>query len=175
MKFLSVRREGEYFRVADPYWDDALDATHSMLRGGRWNAPGSFPVVYLNAAVSTARANVRARLSSQPFAPEDLDPDTAPILVSTEVPSDEFVDIVSDGGCMAAGLPTSYPRMNGGIVGHATCQPMGQTAWDDGQPGIACRSAAATASDSDEELAWFDRGTGLGSGRRQAFNEGVWE
>ncbi len=171
MNFVLVRRGGEYFRVADPDWVDPLDGTHSMQRGGRWNAPGSFPVVYLNAAVSTARANVLARLRNQPFAPEDLNPAAAPVLVTTNVASDDFVDVVTDAGCRAAGLPESYPRLNGAIIGHEVCQPIGRRAWDEGRRGIACRSAADGASEADEELAWFDRGTPLAPLRSQAFDE----
>jgi len=37
------------------------------------------------------------------------------------------------------------------------CQPVGQRAWDDAHPRIACRSAAAHAPSGGEELAWFDR------------------
>ena len=37
------------------------------------------------------------------------------------------------------------------------CQPIGQAAFDDGRPGIACRAAATGASWTDEELGVFDR------------------
>jgi hypothetical protein len=42
-------------------------------------------------------------------------------------------------------------------VRHATCQPVGQAAFDDQRPGIACRSAATDALTTDEELGVFDR------------------
>ena len=37
------------------------------------------------------------------------------------------------------------------------CQVVGQAGFDDGRPGIACRSAATNASPTDEELGVFDR------------------
>ena len=45
---LLVPRGGVYVRVADPDWDDPLSGEFAKARGGRWNAPGAFPVVYLS-------------------------------------------------------------------------------------------------------------------------------
>lgn len=162
MTFRHLRRGGRYLRVADPGWSNPLDGGFSMKRGGRWNAPGTFPVVYLNRTLGAARANVALRFAGQPYDVEDLDPAAAPVLVAADVPEDEFVDVVSDEGCRAAGLPVSYPGdEEGEVVDHQRCRPIGATAWEAGEPGIACRSAAVDASRDDEELAWFERGDGL--------------
>jgi hypothetical protein len=65
---------------------------------------------------------------------------------------------VTAAGLESVGLPVTYPRhRNGRPVRHADCQPVGQAAFDDGRPGIACRSAAVAASSTDEELGVFDR------------------
>ena len=157
MIFRTIRRGGEYLRVADPTWENPLDGGYAMQSGGRWNPPGSFLVVYLNASLATARANVAQRFEGRPFSPEDLDPDEAPILVSTEVEADDFLDVVTDDGCVAAGLPTTYPREDGETLPHSRCQPIGKQARDEGHPGIACRSAADSALEGSEELAWFER------------------
>jgi len=157
-----VRRGGRYLRVADPDWGDPLSGEYARARGGRWNAPGAFPVVYLNADERVARANVLHRFEGLPYGPEDLDAVAAPVLVSTIVPEDEFVDVVSDAGCAAAGLPATYPTAaDGGAVTHEACRPVGQAVWDAGRPGIACRSAAPAAPPRGEELARFDRGEPL--------------
>lgn len=148
--------------MADPDWEDPLDAVPALSEGGRWSAPDSFPVVYLNGTVALARRFVAYRLRGQPYGPEDLDPDRGPLLVMAEVPTDEYVDIVTDPGCTKAGLPATYPFMSTGeVVPHEDCWPIGQQAWDIGEPGIACRSAMAGASLSDEELAWFQHDQGL--------------
>jgi len=157
-----IDRAGEYYRVADPAWDDPLDASFSMRLGKRWNAPGSFPVTYLNADLGTARANARRFLTEgfrgQPFSAEDIDPSERPTLVSTDVPPDRYLDIVSTSGCVANGLPATYPSDGSGkIVAWSVCQTVGQQAWDAGLPGVACRSAAPGAPADGEELAWFDR------------------
>ncbi|MCX6364218.1 MAG: RES family NAD+ phosphorylase [Actinobacteria bacterium] len=155
---LLVTRGGIYVRVADPGWDDPLTGAFAKARGSRWNAPRAFPLVYLNGDVRTARANVLQRFAGLPYGPEDLEPSAAPALVSTAVPEDGFVDVVSRAGCSAVGLPPTYPvDEDGAPVPHEACQPVGQAAWDSGLPGIACRSAAPAAPRGGEEMAWFGR------------------
>ena len=159
---LLVTRGGVYVRVADPDWDDPLSGEFAKTRGGRWNAPGSFPVVYLNGDERVARANVLQRFAGLPYGPEDLEPSAAPVLVSASVPEDEFVDVVGDAGCAAVGLPPTYPvDEDGAPVPHEVCQHVGQAAWAAGLPGVACRSAAPAAPPGGEELARFGRGEPL--------------
>ncbi|MGH2714660.1 MAG: RES domain-containing protein [Thermoleophilaceae bacterium] len=155
-----VRRGGEYLRIADPDWGNPLSPEYARRRGGRWNRPGSFGVVYLNASLDVARAQVRHKLEPRGIRPEDLVPHRGPILVHTDVPDDRYVDAISDAGLGALGLPLTYPRDDRGQpVQHAECQPIGQRAWDAGERGIACRSAAETAPLAGEELAFFARQT----------------
>lgn len=171
MRFRHVRRGGRYLRVADPSWLRPLDGRYARDRGGRWNAPGSFPVVYLFSALDVARSFVFARFEGHPYSAFDLRPESGPDLVETDVPEDRFVDVVTDDGCRAAGLPVTYPRDDDGApVPHERCHPIGGRAFDQGEPGIACRSATARPSDEGEELAWFARGPrGLRTRRRRAF------
>lgn len=169
---LTIRRGGRYLRVADPDWEDPLSGEYAKARGGRWNAPGSFPVVYLNRDERVARANVLHRFAGLPYGPEDLDPSTAPVLVGAEVPRGRYVDVVTNEGCRAAGLPESYPRdAQGETVAHETCRLIGSAAWVAGSPGIACRSAAPAAPEDGEELAWFDRGAGLTAADVRPFDD----
>jgi hypothetical protein len=170
-----LRRGGEYLRVADPSWADPLDGGYAAIVGGRWNPPASFPVVYLCASLEVARANVHRKLSGHPYGPEDLDPDAAPVLVATRVREDAFVDAVSDAGCRSLGLPKTYPRdSRGRTIGHQRCQPIGQAAWDAGEPGIAARSAAPRTSRRGEELAFFPRRRRLRAGRTLRFDDWFW-
>ncbi len=172
MRFLLANRGGVYHRVADPDWDDPLDPTPAVPHGGRWNPPRSFPVTYLTESVALARMLVEEKLAGEPYGPEDLEPDRAPILVETLVPNHDFVDVVSDGGIAAVGLPESYPKDAAGrTVPWETCQPIGLIAWDAGEAGIACRSAVDGAHLSDEELAWFARDGTLGMTKSQRFDE----
>lgn len=174
MRFRHVERGGEYGRVADPAWDGPLDGSYAARHGGRWNGPESFPSVYLNRDRATARLNVVRKFAGLPYGPEDLDPREAPVLAVAEVPIDRFVDVVTDDGCRAVGLPTSYPTAEGRTVPWERCRPVGQTAWDAGAPGIACRSAAAGADRSHEELAWFARRAKLALARVEPFERWFW-
>lgn len=173
MTFRFLGRGGTHYRVADPDWEDPLDGSYAQASGGRWNAPGSFPIVYLNATVEVARANVLRRFAGQPFGVLDLRDDRRPVLIEADVPEDEYVDVVTQEGCTAAGLPSTYPRdMTGGILQWDACRPIGQSAWDQGLPGIAACSAALPDDVGAEELAWFQReGSSLSAGNRRSFDE----
>lgn len=151
-----LRRGGLYLRVADPRWRDSLSPDYSRDRGGRWNAPGSFGVVYLNATAGLARALVTERLEARGIRPEDIRPETGPVLVATRVPEASYVNAVTDAGLRGLGLPTTYPLDGRGrIIAHKTCQPIGQLARDAGEQGIACRPATQGAPARAEELAYF--------------------
>jgi RES domain-containing protein len=172
-----IRRGGVYFRVGDPHWKNPLDGSHAAESGGRWNPPNSFPVVYLNGDVRVARANVARKFRGRPYGPELLEPREAPVLVQTTVSEADYLDIITDEGCVAAGLPKEYPNEpGGGVVAWERCQRIGVEAWDSGDPGVACRSAAPNAPADGEELAWFARaGTPpLKVDRVLAFDQWFW-
>jgi hypothetical protein len=171
IRFRHVRRAGTYLRVADPDWEDPLDGAYSPARGGRWNPPRSFAVVYLCATIQEARANVLRKLEGLPYALLDLRPDRRPELVAAEVPDAKPVDVVSDAGCRAAGLPATYPLDGRGReVPRTRCQPVGSAAWSQREPAIACRTAAPV--ERGEELAWFpDHGGALRLLAREPFDD----
>jgi hypothetical protein len=158
--------------VADPDWDDPLDGRHAAERGGRWNPPESFPVVYLCRSIAVARANVYRRLRGQPYGPEDLRPGAGPMLVPTRVPDDRYLNAVTDAGLRDVGLPKTYPRDGRRrIVPHLRCQPIGLRAREAGLPGVAARSAAEGAG---EELAYFG-GRKLRRGVIRRFEDWFWD
>ncbi len=157
----TVRRSGSYKRLAEPSWSDPFDTSYSRQRGGRWYAPGRFGVFYLNRDLRIARLQVLHKLRGQPYGVEDLDEAEQHDLVDVEVAEREWLDCVTAAGLEAVGLPVTYPRHRNGLpVRHTRCQPVGQAAFDDRRPGIACRSAATGASSTDEELGVFDRDVG---------------
>lgn len=169
-----VERRGRYLRLADRSWRDPLSGRYSRDSGGRWNAPGNFEVVYLNAGMDVARAQLRHKLMRRGIAPEDLDADRGPDLVHTDVPAHPYVDAVTERGLASLCLPSSYPLdKRGTVIPHSACQPIGQQAWDDGELGIACRSAAS-APDGGEELAYFSRGKKLLAKGREPFSRWYW-
>ncbi len=156
----TTSRKGSFFRVADPSWDDPLDGSFAQRFGGRWNPENSFPVIYLNADMETARANARRMLTVQlqgyPYAAEDVIEDELPVLVSAFVPEGSYLDVVNNDAIVANGLPLTYPLDGGStIVPWSVCQPIGVSAHNASLSGVACRSAAALAPADGEELAWF--------------------
>lgn len=168
-----ARRGGRYFRLAEPEWHNPLDGAFAKAEGGRWNAPGSFAVVYLNATEDVARANVVRRLGRIGVSWEDLDEARRPDLVATDVPRAGFLDVVTDAGCRVVGLPITYPRdRRGAEIPWDRCQPVGHAAHGAGLAGVACRSAATRRTPYGEELAWFQRGRArLPARGRRAFDE----
>lgn len=148
-----------WWRIADPGWSDPLDPAYAGRRGGRWNPPHSFPTLYLNADLVTARLNLRRFIDRWPYQPEDLRDDTGPVLVGARLPRGQRVcDVHSRAGVAAVGLPASYPfDADGAPVGHARCQAIGLRAYDEGLRGIHARSAQARDG-AGRELAWFPAG-----------------
>ena len=168
MNFVTTQIRGEHFRIADPDWADPLDTSYGAHDGQRWN-PAGLECLYLNSNLATARANVARRFDRLPYGPEDLDPATAPQLVTVDVPAGRAADAHTDEGLSAAGLPVSYPLdSDGQLIGHTVCQPIGQAAFDEGLDGIDCRSAAPGGT---RELAWFPRGVKLQPRSRQPFEQ----
>ena len=169
-----LERGGHYLRVADPDWDDPLSGKYARETGGRWNPPGRFEVVYLNADLQVARAQVLHKLEPRGIRPEDLDPARGPVLVHTTVPTQSYVDAVSDRGLSSLGLPKSYPfDDHGRSTPHETCQPLGEQAWEGDEPGIACRSRASAPAPG-EELAYFDRDEKLKVDAEEEFSDWFW-
>jgi hypothetical protein len=159
MRFRHVTRFGRFVRVADPAWRHPLDPGFAAVRGGRWNPPSSFPVLYLCATPAVARDVVLGRFARLPYGLLDLRFDRRPVLIETDVPGHRAVDVVTDAGCRAASLPVTYPYdSRGRKVGWARTQPIGATAWEQGERSIACRGAATPKGGDGEELAWFVRG-----------------
>lgn len=148
-----------WLRLADPEWDDPLDASYSETRGGRWNPPGAFAVLYLNADLETARLQVRHFTQGTSAEPEDLR-DDALLLVPVEIAADQrAADAVTDEGLRALDLPVTYPLQSGTPIPHTTCQARGVVVFARGLHGVLARSALGSAAVPGTELAWFTRGT----------------
>jgi hypothetical protein len=149
-----------------------------MQVGGRWNAPGDSPALYLLGSMSLARSIVRLfltqRLRGQPFGAEDLEPSELPLLITVDLPLSMVLDVVSDNECEALGLPITYPLdANCDVLLWSRCQLIGQQAREAGIAGIVSHSVAASMEkERHEELAWFPGlGVSLQSKESQPFEE----
>lgn len=146
----------EWLRVADPAWSNPLDPSFAAAAGGRWNPHDSFPVLYLNEDIVTARLNLRSFISAWPYEPEDLRNDTGPLLVGATLPRRQQVaDVHTPAGVKAVGLPKTYPRdLDGHTIGHEFCQPIGVRVKAEELRGVRCRSARSPGG-AGRELAWY--------------------
>lgn len=142
-----------WWRIASADWQDPLDPHFARHSGGRWNPPESYPTLYLNEDLSTARGNLRLFIDGWPYEPEDLRDDNGPVLVGAILPRRQRVlDAHTESGLAAAGLPMTYPfDAFRNLVPHESCQPIGVAAHAAGMRGVHCRSARSTG----RELAWF--------------------
>ena len=149
-----VERSGPHFRVCDPSWTDPLDVTFSARHGGRWNAAGSYGVLYLNATIAVAAANARRNYDGEIATLFDLRARERPDIQFVNVASASFVDIVTPAGIRAVRLPAGFPYG----VPHEPCQRIGARAYAAREIGIATRSNADATATSfvGEELAVFD-------------------
>jgi hypothetical protein len=144
----TIARSGRYYRVCDPDWPSCMEATYAARFGGRWNPPDSYPTLYLNRDIETARANARRTYEGEAFGLFDLNPVARPHLQIVELEPCKPVDAVTEKGLLALGLPADFPTNTPREI----CQPIGKQCHDAGAPGIAARSAA---HENGEELALF--------------------
>ena len=165
-----LERSGTYSRVCDPSWRDPLDTAFSEKHGGRWNAPGAFGVLYLNATIIVAAANARRNYDGEIATLFDLRPGLRPDLQFVDVQAAQFVDAVTKDGIGELGLPPRFPY----AVAHRVCQRIGSLGYAAGERGIATRSNAEARASRvlGEELALFDTALALVSrGERVPFDQ----
>lgn len=145
-----------WLRICDADWADPLDPTFARVRGGRWNPPDSWPTLYLNEDLVTARMNLSSFIAGWPYRPEDLNDATGPHLAVATLPRSQIVaDVHSPDGVSAVGLSDTYPvDADGKTVPHEICQPIGVDVKQTGLRGVRCRSAQAPLG-AGRELAWF--------------------
>jgi hypothetical protein len=147
-----------WLRIAEASWlkGDPLDPSFAETRGGRWNPPNSFPTLYLNEDVVTARLNLRHFIEDWPYEPEDLRSATGPMLVRALLPRRQPVaDVHSREGVAAVQLPAGFPLGDDGrLVAHGACQAIGLEAKRAGLRGVRARSARGPDG-AGRELAWF--------------------
>lgn len=130
----------------------AVDGTRAQAKGGRWNPPGSFPVLYTSCTEVVAIAKLRHKHRGRSFQPWDLAEEEQSDLYTLEVDQDRLVDAVSEPGLAGISLPSTYPHDRGREVGWETTQPIGARLHQESYAGVACRSAADTKG---EEVALF--------------------
>lgn len=162
MKPEHLTRGGTYYRVCDPSWHDPADTSFSRRYGGRWNPPGEFGALYLNADIAVAAANAQRSLAStfgNAVTLIDIRPERRPDLQLFTVASTTFVDAITPKGIDALELPAAYPYG----CGHDDCRTIARVLYAADEAGVAARSAAYPDG---EELAVFDSHLALAKRKR---------
>ena len=166
-----------WLRIAQAEWKDPLDTSFAAEAGGRWNPPHSFPTLYLNEDLVTARINMQLFTDAWPYGPEDLRDETAPVLVEAMLPRQQRVaDGHTPKGVSALGLPRTYPLdVSGAPVPRSVCQPIGAAVEAAHLRGVRSRSAQ-TVLGAGRELAWFPASarSRARAGARLTFRQWFW-
>lgn len=173
----ALKNGWRWWRIANSSWSNPLDPSYAQERGGGWNPPNSFPTLYLNEDVVTARHNLRLFIASWPYEPEDLRSDNGPILVGATLPRNQVVcDAHSPEGVRALNLPASYPVDRfGQSISRGKCQQIGRRVKNKDLRGVRARSGQSNEGVG-RELAWFPA-TPRSSAKRvatEAFDAWYW-
>jgi hypothetical protein len=166
-----------WWRIAPADEADPLNPEHAIERGGRWSPPGSFPVLYLQEDVVSARIEMQRFADRWPFEPEDLIESGAPVLVEAFLPRQQTAaDAHTPAGVKALGLPASYPYdRKGALVAPETLRPLGSRVRNQGVRGVRSRTASPSLG-AGRALAWFPAGgrSTARRGRTLSFADWFW-
>jgi RES domain-containing protein len=167
--YRTVLGGGLYYRVVAPEWTDPANTAYSKQHGGRWNPPGEFGALYLNATVQVAAANARQQHAGRAIKLFDLLPEGRPELVTFDVPMTAALDACTPEGLTELGFATNFPYG----VSWAPCQAIAREAHSAGIAGVASRSNAEVTATTfvGEELALFEEMTVGPPQSRRCFDE----
>ena len=119
-----------------------LSTEYSVTYGGRWNAAGSYPMMYTFLSTQVARQWVSARLS--PYSLDEVQSDILPDLLVLNVDLDNVADLAGTEGLQEVGLPSTYPQGYMGSSAWTVTQSVGAVIYQAGHTSILTRSTSAT-------------------------------
>lgn len=147
-----VGQAGEAFRHMAARWDDPLSGEGARIRGGRFNPPDSYPVIYLCTTRPCTIAELRQLGQRQMIGVEGLLPR---VLYRYETSLDQVLDLTSPATLEHLGI--SAQQVTGADL--AIPRQIGESAHATGAQAVK----AASATGVDQVLAVFPEL--LGSGR----------
>ncbi|MDQ2681551.1 MAG: RES domain-containing protein, partial [Candidatus Eremiobacteraeota bacterium] len=113
-----LERHGTFLRLFEAGWDNCSDTSYSKRVGGRWNPPGEFGALYLNATTAVAAANARVLYAGSFYQPEDLTGAAELCLQEFSISKTAVLDCFTPNGVAKCGFPSSFPFESP----HAPCQ-----------------------------------------------------
>ncbi len=133
---------GTVYRCIPSSSNTPLSAEYSVTYGGRWNAAGTYPVMYTFLSPQLARQWVATTMS--PYGPHEVEPENLPDLLVLDWELDNVADLTCTAGLNEAGLPSTYPQGFTGTSNWTVTQSVGATIHSAGHTSVLTRSASAT-------------------------------
>jgi hypothetical protein len=140
----AVHVQGMVFRTIPHSSQTPLSADFAFNSGGRWNFPGSYPVLHTSASVTGARAFVDWQSDYFGLPWDDVAPERQPDLLVLSIDA-SFADVASDTGLTSYGLPVTYPIGYLGSEAWTITRPIGASIYAAGWPGLVTRSATMSS------------------------------
>ncbi len=140
----TIQVNGTLFRAIPHGSQTPLSSQYAYQYGGRWNAPGSYPVMYTSASVAGVRAYVDWQASYYGVNLADWAPEDQPDLLVLSIQG-SYADVATTSGLTFYGLPTTYPVGYLGQEAWTITQPIGAFIYAEGWPGLVTRSATASS------------------------------
>lgn len=140
----TVHVQGTLFRTVPHSSQTPLSSQFAYNLGGRWNPPGSFPVLYTSASVAGVRAFVDWQSDYYGIQWADRAPEDQPDLLVLTIEG-SFADVATESGLTFYGLPKTYPIGYQGAEAWTITQPIGASIYAAGWPGLVTRSATLSS------------------------------
>src|SRR5438105_1296114 len=145
MPIIGTAFTGQVVRCIPHPATEPLSGALSREHGGRWNPPGSFPVLYTFLSRRVARTWVEARLARGGIALSEVQPEALPDLLVLECHLEQLADLATDAGLKEVGLPSTYPIGFETEAAYPATRPIGMSVYSARAHGVLTRSATATS------------------------------
>lgn len=136
---------GTMYRTIPATSATPLATEYSVTTGGRWNAKGSYEVLYTFTSPSTARNFLITKAAETGLTLDDLQPSKQQDLIILNGTYGNVADLTLEEGLGEVGLPSTYPIGYINMSAYSVTQPIGSTLHDAGHSSILSRSASSTS------------------------------
>src|SRR6266536_517541 len=121
-----------------------LATQYSVTTGGRWNAQGTYEVLYTFLSPEIARTWIITKYANAGLSVNDLQPTKLQDLIILNGTYNNVANLTVDEGFEEVGLSPTYPVGYMDMSAYSVTQPIGATLHDMGHSSILSRSASAS-------------------------------
>lgn len=133
--------QGNLYRSVPHSSQTPLSTDYAYNYGGRWNPPGTYPVMYTSTSVDGAKAFVDWQADFFGIGWADRAPEDQPDLLVLTFNA-TLADVATDSGLALHGLPKTYPLGYQSPSAWTITQPIGVSICATGVAGLVTRSAS---------------------------------